>query len=152
MRPARMTNLVSVKTLDVLLVEDDPGDALITREAFERSQIPNLLHVVDDGEKALNFLRRSSDYQDAPRPSLILLDINLPRLSGLEVLTELKSDHDLLTIPVVILTTSGAQEDILRSYELHANAYVTKPVDFERFMDVIRQIDNFFITVVELPR
>ena len=146
-----MTNLVSVKTLDVLLVEDDPGDALITREAFERSQIPNLLHVVDDGEKALNFLRRASEYQDAPRPSLILLDINLPRLSGLEVLTELKSDRDLLTIPVVVLTTSGAQEDILRSYQLHANAYVTKPVDFDQFIRAVRQIDEFFVSVVKLP-
>jgi len=105
-----MTSLVSLKMLDVLLVEDDPGDALITREAFERSQIHTSLHVVDDGEKALNFLRRESEYQDAPRPSLILLDINLPRLSGLEVLTELKSDRDLLTIPVVVLTTSSAQE------------------------------------------
>ena len=146
-----MTNLMPVKTLDVLLVEDDPGDALITREAFERSQIPNLLHVVDDGEKALNFLRRSSDYQDAPRPSLILLDINLPRLSGLEVLTELKSDHDLLTIPVVILTTSGAQEDILRSYELHANAYVTKPVGFDLFTEAVRRIDDFFLALARRP-
>ena len=139
-----MTNLVSVKTLDVLLVEDDPGDALITREAFERSQIPNLLHVVDDGEKALNFLRRVSEYQEAPRPSLILLDINLPRLSGLEVLTELKSDRDLLTIPVVVLTTSGAQEDILRSYQLHASAYVTKPTGFDLFIDAIRKAGNYY--------
>ena len=146
-----MTNLVSVKTLDVLLVEDDPGDALITREAFERSQIPNLLHVVDDGEKALNFLRRLSEYEDAPRPALILLDINLPRLSGLEVLTELKSDLDLLTIPVVILTTSGAQEDILRSYQLHANAYVTKPVGFDHYTDAVRQIDEFFLALARLP-
>jgi CheY-like chemotaxis protein len=147
-----MTNLVSVKALDVLLVEDDPGDALITREAFERSQIPNLLHVVDDGEKALNFLRRVSEYQDAPRPSLILLDINLPRLSGLEVLTELKSDRDLLAIPVVVLTTSGAQEDILRSYQLHANAYVIKPFDADQFTDAIRQIDDFFLTLVKHPQ
>jgi two-component system response regulator len=146
-----MTNLVSVKALDVLLVEDDPGDALITREAFERSQIPNLLHVVDDGEKALNFLRRVSEYQDAPRPSLILLDINLPRLSGLEVLTELKSDRDLLAIPVVVLTTSGAQEDILRSYQLHANAYVTKPVGFDHYTDAVRQIDEFFLALARLP-
>jgi two-component system response regulator len=146
-----MTNLVSVKALDVLLVEDDPGDALITREAFERSQIPNLLHVVDDGEKALNFLRRASEYQDAPRPALILLDINLPRLSGLEVLTELKSDRDLLTIPVVVLTTSGAQEDILRSYQLHANAYVTKPVGFDHYTDAVRQIDEFFLALARLP-
>ena len=151
MRPSRMTSLVSVKTLDVLLVEDDPGDALITREAFERSQIPNLLHVVDDGEKALNFLRRVSEYQDAPRPSLILLDINLPRRSGLEVLTELKSDRDLLAIPVVILTTSGAQEDILRSYQLHANAYVTKPVGFDLYADAVRQIDDFFLALARLP-
>jgi CheY-like chemotaxis protein len=146
-----MTNLVSVKALDVLLVEDDPGDALITREAFERSQIPNLLHVVDDGEKALNFLRRVSEYQDAPRPSLILLDINLPRLSGLEVLTELKSDRDLLAIPVVVLTTSGAQEDILRSYQLHANAYVTKPVAFDLYTEAVRQIDDFFLALARLP-
>jgi two-component system response regulator len=146
-----MTNLVSVRTLDVLLVEDDPGDALITREAFERSQIPNLLHVVDDGEKALNFLRRVSEYQDAPRPALILLDMNLPRLSGLEVLTELKSDRDLLTIPVVILTTSGAQEDVLRSYQLHANAYVTKPVGFDLYTDAVRQIDEFFLALARLP-
>jgi CheY-like chemotaxis protein len=146
-----MTNLVSVKSLDVLLVEDDPGDALITREAFERSQIPNLLHVVDDGEKALNFLRRVSEYQDAPRPALILLDINLPRLSGLEVLTELKADRDLLTIPVVILTTSGAQEDILRSYQLHANAYVTKPVGFDLYTDAVRRIDEFFLALARLP-
>jgi CheY-like chemotaxis protein len=146
-----MTNLVSVKALDVLLVEDDPGDALITREAFERSQIPNLLHVVDDGEKALNFLRRVSEYQDAPRPSLILLDINLPRLSGLEVLTELKSDRDLLAIPVVVLTTSGAQEDILRSYQLHANAYVTKPVGFDLYTETVRQIDDFFLALARLP-
>jgi CheY-like chemotaxis protein len=138
------------EAVDVLLVEDDPGDVLMTREAFEHYKIRNVLHVVTDGEQALHFLRRTGDYADAPRPGLILLDLNLPRLDGLEVLAELKADPVLKVIPVVILTTSQAQQDVLRSYALHANAYVSKPVDFERFMDVIRQIDSFFITVVKL--
>ena len=142
----------STKVVDVLLVEDDPGDVLMTREAFEHHKIRDHLHVVNDGEQALQFLRRTGEYASAPRPGLILLDLNLPRRDGLEVLAELKEDPALRVIPVVILTTSQADEDILRSYALHANAYVSKPVDFERFMDVIRQIDNFFITVVELPR
>jgi CheY-like chemotaxis protein len=147
-----VTNSGSTRVVDVLLVEDDPGDVLMTREAFEHHKIRNQLHVVNDGEQALQFLRRTGEYADAPRPGLILLDLNLPRRDGLEVLAELKEDPALRVIPVVILTTSQADEDILRSYALHANAYVSKPVDFERFMDVIRQIDNFFITVVELPR
>ena len=138
--------------IDVLLVEDDPGDVLMTKEAFEHYKIRNQLHVVTDGEQALQFLHQAGDYAGAPRPGLILLDLNLPRRDGLEVLAELKADPRLRVIPVVILTTSQAEEDILRSYSLHANAYVSKPVDFERFMDVIRQIDNFFVTVVELPR
>jgi CheY-like chemotaxis protein len=138
--------------IDVLLVEDDPGDVLMTREAFEHYKIRNQLHVVTDGEQALHFLHRVGDYARAPRPGLILLDLNLPRRDGLEVLADLKADPGLRVIPVVILTTSQAEEDILRSYSLHANAYVSKPVDFEHFMDVIRQIDNFFLTVVELPR
>jgi CheY-like chemotaxis protein len=140
------------QAVDVLLVEDDPGDVLMTREAFEQYKIRNVLHVVTDGEQALQFLRRAGDYAGAPRPGLILLDLNLPRLDGLEVLAELKADPELKVIPVVILTTSQAQQDVLRSYALHANAYVSKPVDFERFMDVIRQIDNFFVTVVKLAR
>jgi CheY-like chemotaxis protein len=134
----------------VLLVEDDPGDVLMTREAFEHYKLRNVLHVVTDGEQALQFLRRTGSYADAPRPGLILLDLNLPRLDGLEVLAELKADPVLKVIPVVILTTSQAQQDVLRSYALHANAYVSKPVDFETFMEVIRQIDNFFVTVVKL--
>ena len=142
----------STKVVDVLLVEDDPGDVLMTREAFEHHKIRNHLHVVNDGEQALQFLHQTGEFASAPRPGLILLDLNLPRRDGLEVLAELKEDPALRVIPVVILTTSQADEDILRSYALHANAYVSKPVDFERFMDVIRQIDNFFITVVELPR
>jgi CheY-like chemotaxis protein len=140
------------QVVDVLLVEDDPGDVLMTREAFEHHRIRNTLHVVNDGEQALKFLHQTGEYAAAPRPGLILLDLNLPRRDGLEVLAELKEDPVLRVIPVVILTTSQAEEDILRSYALHANAYVSKPVDFERFMDVIRQIDNFFITVVQLPR
>jgi CheY-like chemotaxis protein len=140
------------KVIDVLLVEDDPGDVLMTREAFQHYKIRNQLHVVTDGEQALQFLHRTGEYASAPRPGLILLDLNLPRRDGLEVLAELKADPGLRVIPVVILTTSQAEEDILRSYALHANAYVSKPVDFERFMEVIRQIDSFFVTVVQLPR
>jgi CheY-like chemotaxis protein len=135
----------------VLLVEDDPGDVLMTKEAFEQHKIRNPLHVVADGAEAIRFLRREGEYADAPRPGLVLLDLNLPRKNGREVLAEVKSDPGLRSIPVVVLTTSAAEEDILRSYDLHANAYVTKPVDFSRFMDVIRQIDDFFVSVVKLP-
>ncbi|GAA3438237.1 response regulator [Kutzneria kofuensis] len=141
-----------VEVVDVLLVEDDPGDVLMTREAFEHHKLRNKLHVVADGVEALQFLRREGEYADAPRPGLVLLDLNLPRKDGREVLAEIKSDESLRSIPVVVLTTSEAEEDILRSYDLHANAYVTKPVDFDRFIDVIRQIDDFFVTVVKLPR
>jgi CheY-like chemotaxis protein len=147
-----MANRDDLQPVDVLLVEDDEGDILITREAFEFHKIRNPLHVVTDGEQALQFVRRTGPFTDAPRPGLILLDVNLPRLSGLEVLAELKRDPELLLIPVVILTTSQAEEDILRSYELHANAYVSKPVDFEHFIEAIRQIDDFFMTLVKLPR
>jgi CheY-like chemotaxis protein len=138
--------------IDVLLVEDDEGDVLMTREAFEFYKIRNTLHVVSDGEQALQFLRRTGPYADAPRPGLVLLDVNLPRVSGFEVLTELKKDPELLDVPVVMLTTSQAEEDILRSYKLHANAYVSKPVDFEGFTAAIRQNDDFFLTLVQLPR
>jgi CheY-like chemotaxis protein len=137
--------------IDVLLVEDDEADALIIREAFEYYKIRNRLHVVTDGEQALRFLRKVPPYADAPRPGLILLDVNLPRRSGLEVLAELKADPEFLMLPVVMLTSSRTEEDILRSYSLHANAYVSKPVDFEHFIDAIRQIDNFFLTLVRLP-
>jgi len=147
-----MTERAGLSAVDVLLVEDDPGDVLMTREAFEHYQIRNNLYVVGDGEQAMHFLRKTGDYADVPRPGLILLDLNLPRRNGLEVLAEMKSDSDLLAIPVVVLTTSQADEDILRSYALHANAYISKPVDFERFIDVIRQIDDFFLTLVKLPR
>ena len=147
-----MTERGECQPVHVLLVEDDPGDVLMTKEAFEHYKLRNVLHVVTDGEQALHFLRRTGGYADAPRPGLILLDLNLPRLDGLEVLAELKADPALKVIPVVILTTSQAQQDVLRSYVLHANAYVSKPVDFETFMEVIRQIDNFFVTVVQLAQ
>ncbi len=137
--------------IQILLVEDDPGDVLITREAFAENKVRNKLDVVSDGEAAMAYLRRQGDFAAAPRPDLVLLDLNLPRRDGHEVLAEIKSDPDLQRIPVVILTTSDAEEDILRSYNLHANAYVTKPVDFERFLTVVRQIDEFFVTVVRLP-
>ena len=137
--------------INVLLVEDDPGDVLITREAFAENKVRNHLCVVNDGVKALQFLRRQGEFANAPRPDLILLDLNLPRMDGHEVLASIKSDADLQRIPVVVLTTSDAEEDVLRSYDLHANAYVTKPVDFERFLGVVRQIDDFFVSVVKLP-
>ncbi|GAB3451284.1 response regulator [Actinophytocola sediminis] len=146
-----MAEPTELDVVDVLLVEDDDGDVLMTREAFEHHKIRNNLHVVNDGEQALQFLHREGDYADAPRPGLILLDLNLPRRDGREVLAELKNDPELRLIPVVVLTTSEAEEDIVRSYALHANAYVSKPVDFERFIEVIRQIDDFFVTVVKLP-
>ncbi|WP_049569353.1 response regulator [Nonomuraea sp. SBT364] len=139
------------RPIEVLLVEDDQGDILLTREAFELNKVSNRLHVVNDGEQAMDFLRRRGAHAGMPRPDLILLDLNLPRKSGLEVLEEVKLDEDLRTIPVVVLTTSEAEEDILLSYKLHANAYVAKPVDFQQFIRVVRQIDNFFVTVVKLP-
>ena len=138
--------------IDVLLVEDDPGDELMTREAFEDNKIGNTLHVVRDGEEALDFLYRRGDHTDAPQPDLILLDLNLPKYDGRQVLEKIKSDPDLAHIPVVVLTTSAAEEDILRSYKLHANAYVTKPVDLDQFIAAVRQIDDFFVQVVRLPR
>ena len=138
--------------INILLVEDDPGDELITREAFEHNKIKNTLHVARDGEEGLDFLYRRGPYAGAPRPDLILLDLNLPKYNGRQVLEKIKSDADLCTIPVVVLTTSSAEEDILRSYKLHANAYVTKPVDLEQFLSAVRQIDEFFVQVVKLPR
>ena len=146
MSPPQLLNAI-----DVLLVDDDPGDTLMIREAFEHNKVKNTLECVADGVQAMQYLRREGEYANAPRPDLVLLDLNLPRKDGREVLAEIKSDPQLATIPVVVLTTSNAEEDVLRSYQLHANAYVTKPVDFERFIEVVRQIDEFFVTVVKLP-
>ncbi|WP_159844321.1 response regulator [Nocardia sp. CY41] len=140
------------RPIDILLVEDDPGDELMTREAFEDNKIGNTLHVARDGEEALEFLYRQGRHPDAPRPDLILLDLNLPKYDGRQVLEKIKADPDLAHIPVVVLTTSAAEEDILRSYRLHANAYVTKPVDLDQFVAAIKQIDDFFVQVVRLPR
>jgi CheY-like chemotaxis protein len=139
------------RAIEILLVEDDPGDELITREAFEHNKLKNNLHVAHDGEEGLDFLYRRGRFQDAPHPDLILLDLNLPKYDGRQLLEKVKSDPDLARIPVVVLTTSSAEEDIVRSYQLHANAYVTKPVDLDQFMSAVRQIDEFFVQVVRLP-
>jgi CheY-like chemotaxis protein len=140
-----------VRPIEVLLVEDDEGDVLITREALAEGKVLNRLHVVGDGVEAVAYLRRRKPHADATRPDLILLDLNLPKRDGHQVLADIKGDADLRRIPVVVLSTSSAEADIIRSYDLHANAYVTKPVDFDRFVGVIRQIDDFFISVVKLP-
>ncbi len=140
-----------ITPIEVLLVEDDPGDVLMTREAFEEHKVRNRLTVVSDGAEALAYLRRQQPFEDVVRPDLVLLDLNLPKRDGREVLAEIKGDESLRQIPVVVLTTSQAEEDVLRSYQLHANAYVTKPVDFEQFISVVRRIDDFFVSVVKLP-
>jgi CheY-like chemotaxis protein len=142
---------MNANLISVLLVDDDPGDALLVREAFEDHKVGNSLSVVSDGVEALRYVRGEGDYANAIRPDLILLDLNLPRKSGIEVLEEIKSDSRLSTIPVVVLTTSEAEEDVVRAYKLHANAYITKPVDFERFSQIVHQIDDFFIGLVKLP-
>ncbi|ATA29403.1 serine phosphatase [Mycobacterium lepraemurium] len=139
------------RAIDILPVEDDPGDELITREAFEHNKLNNRLHVAHDGEEGLNYLYRRGEFADAPRPDLILLDLNLPKYDGRQLLEKIKSDPDLAQIPVVALTTSSAEEDILKSYKLRANTYVTKPVDLDQFMKAVRQIDEFFVQVVRLP-
>jgi len=139
------------KPINILLVEDNEGDAKLTAKALTKARILNKLHVVDDGEKAMDFLHQRGKYTEAPRPDLILLDLNLPRKDGREVLEEVKADPNLLQIPVVVLTTSQADEDIARSYNLHANSYIKKPVDFPGFMDVIRGIDGYWLSIVKLP-
>jgi CheY-like chemotaxis protein len=139
------------RAIDVLLIEDDPGDELITREAVEHNKFKSTLHVAHDGEEGLDFLYRRGAFQDAPRPDLILLDLNLPKYDGRQLLERIKSDSNLSHIPVVVLTTSSTEEDILRSYQLHANAYVTKPVDLDQFVNAVQQIDEFFVQVVRLP-
>lgn len=135
----------------ILLVEDDPGDVLITTEALESTNLLHSLYTASDGEEALRFLRGEGEHAGAPRPDLILLDLNLPRVDGREVLAQIKADEQLRAIPVVVLSTSEAEEDVLSSYHLHANAYVSKPVDFDSFVRIVQQIDDFFLTVVRLP-
>jgi len=136
---------------EILLVEDSPSDVLMTRQALENAKLLNNLHVVEDGVEALEFLRHQGRYASAPRPHLILLDLNLPKKSGREVLGEIKADPQFKMIPVVVLTTSKAEEDVLQSYGLHANCYVTKPVEFSNFAAVIQSIEKFWFTVVTLP-
>ena len=139
------------RPVEILLVEDNPGDERLTREALKEGKVYSNLHWVKDGVEALALLRRAGKYQDAPRPDIILLDLNLPKKDGREVLQDIKNDPELKRIPVVVLTTSKAEEDVLRTYNLHANCYVTKPVDLEKFIVVVRSIDRFWLTVVTLP-
>jgi len=138
--------------IEVLLVEDSPGDVRLTREAFKDAKVHINLHVAQDGAEAMDFLGRVGKHVNAPRPDLILLDLNLPKKDGREVLEEIKESPTLKSIPVVILTTSASETDILRSYRLHANCYITKPVDLNGFLNVVRSIDNFWLSVVKLPR
>jgi CheY-like chemotaxis protein len=138
--------------IEVLLVEDSPGDVRLTREAFQDAKLHINLHVASDGVEAMAFLNREGKHSNAPRPDLILLDLNLPRKDGREVLEEIKKNPALMTIPVVILTTSASESDILQSYRLHANCYITKPVDLEGFLKVVKSIDSFWLSVVKLPR
>lgn len=146
-----MINVGPEARINLLLVEDDPGDAMMTREALAEAKVAHELHVVDNGESAIEFLKQVGPYRDAPRPDLIFLDLNLPRVDGREVLAFVKGDESLRRIPLVILTTSDSEDDIATGYDLHANAYVTKPVDFESFLSAVRQVDDFFLTVARLP-
>ena len=140
------------KPIEILLIEDNPGDVRLTKEVLMEGKVRNRLQVVADGVEAMAFLRRENNYAEAPRPDLILLDLNLPKKDGREVLQEIKADHQLRRIPVVVLTTSAADEDILRSYELRANCYITKPVDLNQFIRVVRTIETFWLTIVSLPK
>lgn len=146
-----MRNGNFVQPIEILLVEDSPADVRLTFEALKEEKIYNNLHVVTDGVEAIAFLRREGKYAKAVRPDLILLDLNLPKKDGREVLKEIKSDDDLKAIPVVVLTVSKSEEDIVKSYNLHANCYITKPVDLNQFMKVIRSIQEFWLTIVKLP-
>lgn len=142
---------MKAELISVLLVEDDPGDVMLIREAFDEQKVGNALSVVSDGVQAMEYVRGEGEYAGRERPDLVLLDLNLPRKSGGEVLAEIKGDPRLATIPVIVLTTSEAEEDVLRSYQAHANAYITKPVDFDRFREIVHKIDDFFIGIVRLP-
>jgi two-component system, chemotaxis family, response regulator Rcp1 len=146
-----MTKKLTGEVVDILLVEDNEGDARLAREAMRDSKIRNALHHVVDGEEAMAFLKKQGKHSAAPRPDLILLDLNLPKKDGRQVLAEIKDDEDLKRIPVVILTVSSAEEDILKAYNLHANCYITKPIDLGQFMKVVRSVEDFWLTIVKLP-
>lgn len=140
-----------MKPIEMLLVEDNPGDARLAREALKDAKVHNNLHWVQDGVEAIAFLRREDNYSEAPRPDVILLDLNLPKKDGREVLADIKADEDLRSIPVVILTVSGAEEDIVKSYNLHANCYIQKPLNLDQFIEVVKSIHDFWLTIVKLP-
>jgi chemotaxis family two-component system response regulator Rcp1 len=146
-----MTGELNLKTIDILLVEDDPGDVRLTREALKEGKVLNTLQVVGDGIAALEYLRHEGRYSKSPHPDIILLDLNLPKMDGRELLAKIKTDSKLRRIPVVILTTSKAEEDILKSYDLHANCYITKPVDMDQFINVVKSVEKFWFTIVKLP-
>lgn len=143
--------MIESKKVDILLVEDNPGDILLTQEAFRSAKVANELYVARDGEEALQFLRKQGPHANAITPDIVLLDLNLPRIDGREVLQEIKSDPNLRKLPVVVLTSSEAETDVARTYDLHVNCYVVKPIDFDKFMDVVQAINNFWLTVVKLP-
>ncbi len=146
-----MNNQHNAKLIEILLVEDNPADVRLTKEAFKDAKVFNHMHAVHDGEEAMAFLQRAGKYANAPRPDLILLDLNLPKKDGREVLGEIKKDLDLKRIPVVVLTTSDDEKDILKAYNLHVNAYIKKPVDLEQFMRIVEAVEEFWLTVVKLP-
>lgn len=146
-----MIDPTKAKPINILMVEDNDGDARLTEEAMKESKLLNSMYRVKDGVEAIDFVYRQNGFANAPRPDLILLDLNLPKKDGREVLAELKADDDLKTIPVVVLTTSEADEDILRSYQLHANCYITKPVDFDKFLTIVRRLETFWLSIVKLP-
>jgi chemotaxis family two-component system response regulator Rcp1 len=149
MRGEEMAELV--EPIEILLAEDNPGDIRLTQQALKDSKMHNNLHVVNDGEQAVSFLRRLPPYENAPRPGLFLLDLNMPKKDGREVLEEMKEDPELRSIPTVVLTTSEADQDVVSAYQLHANAYITKPVDFDQFVNVVKGIQEFWLTIVRLP-
>lgn len=142
---------MNMKPIEILLVEDNPGDVRLTKEALKEGKVKNNLHVVEDGDAAMAFLRRQGEYANAVRPDIILLDLNLPKKDGREVLAEIKNDATLKRIPVIVLTTSKAEEDILKTYNMHANCYVTKPVDLDQFINIVKTIEDFWLTIVKLP-
>ena len=141
----------ALRRIEILLVEDNPGDARLTMEALKEGKIHNNLHIAGDGVEAMEFLRRQKKYSGVPRPDIILLDLNLPKKSGMDVLAEIKNDPDLKIIPIVVLTTSSAEQDIINTYNLHANCYITKPVDLDQFIKVIKTVKDFWFTIVKLP-
>lgn len=140
-----------MKVADILLIEDNPGDIRLTQEAMREAKLTNTLHIAKNGVQAMDFLRQRGDFESAPRPDLVLLDLNLPRLSGREVLRQMKDDADLRRIPVIVLSTSGANRDVAESYDLHANCYINKPVDFDEFLKVVQSIECFWLQLVKLP-